>query len=121
VGDGMNQAWAQLTGDAGAAGGGPPMVLQLLPFVAVLFIMYLLFIRPEQRRQKEHQQLLDQVKRNDQVVLSCGMHGRVVGMAEKTVTIEIAPKVQATFDRTAIQTVQALALAEAKDKEREKS
>jgi preprotein translocase subunit YajC len=113
----MSEAWAQAAGDA-AAGGAPPMILQLLPFVAVLFIMYLLFIRPEQRRQKEHQQLIDQVKRNDQVVLSCGLHGRITALAEKTVTIEIAPKVQATFDRTAIQTVQALVAAEAKDKEK---
>jgi len=115
----MSEAWAQV-GD-GVAGGAPPMLLQLLPFVAVLLIMYLLFIRPEQRRQKEHQQLLEQVRRNDQVVLSCGLHGRVVGLADKTVTIEIAPKVQVTFDRTAIQTVEALATTEAKDKEREKS
>jgi preprotein translocase subunit YajC len=116
----MSTAWAQV-GDAGA-GGGPPMLLQLLPFVAVLGIMYLLFILPEQRRQREHQKLLDQVKRNDQVVLSCGMHGRVVGLAEKTVTVEIAPKVAVQFDRTAIQTVQALAAAgDVKDKDREKA
>ena len=50
-----------------------------------------------------------------------GLHGRVVSLGEKTVTVEIAPKVQVQFDRSAIQTVESLSAGgEAKDKEREK-
>jgi preprotein translocase subunit YajC len=113
----VSTAWAQTGGEAS----GPPPLYNI-GFIALMFaIFYFVLLRPEQRRRKEHDKLISDVKRNDQVVMNSGLHGRVVTLGEKTVTLEIAPKVQVTFDRSAIQTVESLTAGlETKDKEREK-
>jgi preprotein translocase subunit YajC len=115
----MSEAWAQMGG--GGAAGGPPAIFNVGFLVAMLAIFYFVLLRPEQKRRKEHEQLIASVKRNDQIVLNSGMHGRVVALADKTVTVEIAPKVQVVFDRAAIQTVVALAGGDAAPEKREKA
>lgn len=100
---------------------GPPAIYNMGFLLALVGIFYFLLLRPEQKRRKEHDQLLSQLKRNDQVVMSSGIHGRVAVVGDKVLTIEIAPKVQVQVDRSAIQTVQKSAAAEPREKEREKS
>lgn len=113
----MSTAWAQTGGEAT----GPPPLYNIGFIVLMFAIFYFVLLRPEQRRRREHDKLISDVKRNDQVVMSCGLHGRVVALGDKVVTLEIAPKVQAQFDRSAIQTVESLSAGgEAKEKEREK-
>ena len=102
-------------------GSGPPAFLNIGFLVLMVGVFYLLLLRPEQKRRKEHEQLVAGLKRNDQIVLASGIHGRVAVLGEKTVTVEIAPKVQVQVDRSAIQTVQKSAVVEAREKEREKS
>jgi preprotein translocase subunit YajC len=99
----VSTAWAQ-TGDPT----GPPAFYNV-GFILLMFaIFYFVLLRPEQRRRREQEQLIAGVKRNDQVVLSCGLHGRVIGLTDKLVTVEIAPKVQVQFDRAAIQSIAGL-------------
>jgi preprotein translocase subunit YajC len=50
--------------------------------------------------------------------MSCGLHGRVVTLGEKVVTVEVAPKIQMQFDRTAIQSIENIAVGEAKEREK---
>ena len=108
-----------------ADGAAPPALVQIMPFLLLGVVFYVLLVRPEQKRRREHEQLVAALKRNDQVVMSSGIHGRVTGVADKTVTIEIAPRVQVVVDRTAIQGVERsaekAAALEAREKEREKS
>ena len=76
---------------AGAAAGGPQdMLLQFLPLIGLVILFYFLMIRPQQRRMKQHQAMLSAVKRNDTVVLSSGMIGKVVRVEDKEVGVEIA-------------------------------
>lgn len=114
----MRAAFAQ-TGQAPA--GGPPFLVTMFPIVAVLAVFYLILIRPEMKKRKEHEQLLSGLKRNDPVVLTSGIHGRVAAVGGKTLTVEIAPKVQIQVESTAIQSVQKTLPAEAREKEREKT
>ena len=96
-------AWAQ---DAGAAAAGAPSpVLQLLPFALVLMVFYFLLIRPEQKKRQEQQKMLADLKRNDAVVLSSGLHGRVMALTDQVITIEIAPRVQVQCERSAVQRI----------------
>ena len=114
----MGSAFGQ--GSEGA--GGPPAVYNIGFLVVLVGIFYFLLLRPEQKRRKEHEQLLGQLKRNDQVVMTSGIHGRVMGVGEKVITVEIAPKVQVQVDRSAVQSVEkSAAVTEAREKEREKS
>ncbi|HEV7732227.1 MAG TPA: preprotein translocase subunit YajC [Candidatus Binatia bacterium] len=112
----MSTAWAQV----GDPASGPPAAYNIGFILLMIGIFYFVLLRPEQKRRKEQQTLIDSVKRNDQIVLNSGMHGRVVALAEKTITVEIAPKIQVVFDRSAIQAVQ-MPGSETREKEREKS
>ena len=102
-------------------GGGPPIAVQLVPFLLLGVVFYFLLVRPEQRRRRDHDQLVAGLKRNDQVVMSSGIHGRVMTLGDDVVTVEIAPKIQVQVDRSAIQTVRKPSGGTAVDKEKEKS
>ena len=90
----------------GQSDGAPPVLVQVMPLVLLGAVFYVLLVRPEQKRRRDHDQLISALKRNDQIVMASGIHGRVMGLGEKTITVEIAPKVQVTVDRSAIQSVE---------------
>lgn len=76
---------------AGAAAGGPTdMLIQFLPLVGLVVLFYFLMIRPQQRRMKQHQAMISNLKRNDTVVLNSGVIGKVVRVEDKEVGLEIA-------------------------------
>ena len=91
---------AQAPGQNGSAGGG--MFSMLIMFGIVIVIMYFFMIRPQQKRQKEHQNMLNSIKKGDKVVTTAGMHGTVTETDEKTMTIQIADNVKVKFERAAI-------------------
>jgi preprotein translocase subunit YajC len=73
------------------AGGAEASPLSMLvPMVAIFLIFWLLLIRPQQRRQKEQEQMLKSIEKGDDVVTTGGLHGRVVGVSDDTLTLEIA-------------------------------
>lgn len=94
----MNPGGASLAGPMG-------VLLQLAPFGLILVVFYFLLVRPQQQKARETQAMLDGLKVNDEVVTSGGLHGRVVKLGDKTLFIEIAPKVQVKLDRPAIVAV----------------
>ena len=75
-----------------------------LPLIAMFLLLYALVIRPQSRQQKEHKQMLTKIQRGDQIVTSCGLHGRVTGIAEEVLTIEIAERVRVRINRSAVST-----------------
>jgi preprotein translocase subunit YajC len=86
-------AFAQATAPAAAAGGGQDMqglLLQFGPLVLLFVLFYFLFIRPQQRRQREHQEQITKVQRGDTVVMSSGMIGKVVRVEDTELGVEIA-------------------------------
>jgi len=66
------------------------LLLQFGPLVLLFVLFYFLFIRPQQRRQKEHQEQITRVQRGDTVVMSSGMIGKVVRVEDTEVGVEIA-------------------------------
>jgi len=89
----------------GAGGIGPGPLLQLLPLAMVMIIFYFLLIRPQQQKMKTHRQLIDNLKRNDEVMTGGGLYGRVVELADRIVTLEVAPNVRVRVDRLHVETV----------------
>ena len=76
---------------AGAAAGSPQdMILQFLPLIGMIVLFYFLMIRPQQQRVKQHQAMINAVKRNDVVVLSSGVIGKIVRVEDKEVGVEVA-------------------------------
>ena len=74
---------------AGEGQGGDPLGF-LIPMGAIFLIFYFLLIRPQQRKQKEHEKLLKAVGKGDRVVTTGGIHGVVTGVSEDVLTLEIA-------------------------------
>ena len=68
-------------------------------------IMYFMVIRPQQKKGKEHQELLNKLKKNDEVMTSGGIYGKVVDLKDTIVTIEVAPNVRIRVARPQISTV----------------
>jgi preprotein translocase subunit YajC len=62
----------------------------LVPMAAIFLIFYFLLIRPQQRKQKDHENLLKALGKGDRVVTSGGIHGVVTGVSEDVLTLEIA-------------------------------
>jgi preprotein translocase subunit YajC len=65
-------------------------IIQLAPILLMVVLFYFMLIRPQQKRQKEHQAMLGNLKRGDSVVLSSGVLGKIVRVEEKEVGVEIA-------------------------------
>ncbi|MBI5217201.1 MAG: preprotein translocase subunit YajC [Ignavibacteriae bacterium] len=86
-------------------GGGGSMISTLVMFSLIIFIFYFMIIRPQQKRAKERQQLLDGVKKGDKIVTVGGLHGTVIGVEEKTLLIQVADDVKLKFEKTAVQTI----------------
>ena len=62
----------------------------LLPMAAIFAIFYFLLIRPQQKRQREHDQMLKAIEKGDSIVTAGRIHGSVVGVTDDTLTVEIA-------------------------------
>ena len=65
-------------------------ILQLAPILLMVVLFYFMLIRPQQKRAKEHQNMLANLKRGDSVVLSSGVLGKIVRVEDKEVGVEIA-------------------------------
>lgn len=91
-------AMGQLGGSGGqaAAGGG---LGAFVPIILMFVIFYFLLIRPQQKKAKEHQEMITNLKKGDRVITSGGIHGQITSLDETTVTIEIAEKVRIKVTR----------------------
>lgn len=99
----ITSAFAQAPG---AVPGTNDLVLQLMPFVLVLVIMYFLLIRPQQRRMKAHQELVKNIRRGDTIVMTSGMVGKVSKVIdEKEIEVEIADNVRVRMMRQMVSEV----------------
>ena len=85
--------------------GGPGPLVTILPFVLIFVIMYFMVIRPQQKNAKEHQEMLGKLKRNDEVMTSGGIYGKVIDLKETVVTLEVAPNVRIRVHRPQISAV----------------
>lgn len=81
------------------------LVSSLLPFLLIILVFYFLILRPQQKRQKERQKLLESVKKGDRVITSGGLHGTVEGVEDKTVLIKIADNTKVKIERSAVATI----------------
>jgi preprotein translocase subunit YajC len=92
----------------GVGGISPDLMYQLLPFLLIFVIMYFLILRPQQRRAKQHQDMIKNLRRGDTVITSGGMVGKVTKVVDDDqVEIEIAEGVRVRQVRTMVADVRA--------------
>lgn len=80
-------------------------IVQLIPMVLIFGIFYFLVIRPEKKKQTDHQAMLSSLKNKDEVITAAGIHGVVVNVKEKTVVLRLDENVRVEFERDAIITI----------------
>ncbi len=111
----IGTAWAQSAGGAGPAG-----MVQFLPLLLIFGVFYALIIRPQQQKQKAHEELLSNLRLNEEVITAGGIYGRIVALGDKVVTVEIAPNVRVRVDRPQIAAVANEPSSDKPKKEKEK-
>jgi preprotein translocase subunit YajC len=77
-----------------ATGGQGAQLMALAPFILMFVVFYFLLIRPQQKKTKQHKTFLESLKRGDTVVTSGGIYGKITGITDDAVTMEIAEKVR---------------------------
>jgi preprotein translocase subunit YajC len=99
----ISNAYAQAAG--GSGGGIDVILIQLMPLIAIVAIMYFLVIRPQQARMKAHQTMVENLRRGDHIVTSSGILGKIVKVDEGELTVEVADNVRIRILRQAVQDV----------------
>jgi len=97
----VTNAFAQAQG-GGAPAPGSPSFSFFVPLVLVFVIFYFLMIRPQQKQQKLRLKMISEIKKGDAVVTTAGIHAKVVGTADRILTLEIADNVKIKVDRDAV-------------------
>jgi preprotein translocase subunit YajC len=90
---------------AGQPNGTAALLFQIFPFIVVFGIFYILWIRPQQRRVKDHQAAIMAVKKGDEVVTGGGIRGRVTKVNEDEAEVEIAQGVKIKVIKSTISQV----------------
>lgn len=117
-------AWAQSS--AAPAGGQPPLIDQILygpgvPFALLILAFYWFFLRPQTTKAREHRDLLAKLKRNDEVVTTGGLLGRINEVGDKVIVLEIAPNVRVRVERSQITALSSYGKPPASKKEKAES
>ena len=92
----------------GFGGGNTDMLTSLLPFVLIFVIMYFLILRPQQKRVKQHAEMVKNVRKGDTVVTSGGLVGRITKVIDDdTIEVEVADGVRVRQMRSMVSDVRA--------------
>jgi len=103
----ISDAYAMGPPPQGGGQGDPIMGLlaSLLPLVLIIAVFYFLLIRPQQKRAKEHRQMLENLKRGDRVITVGGVYGVVESVNPNTVVLKIAEGVKVKFSKQSVAAI----------------
>lgn len=98
----ISTAWAQ----GGVGGGGGDIFSAILPLVLIFAVFYFLLIRPQQKKMKQHREMLSAVRRGDKIVTGGGIHGTVTKVVDDSeIVVEIADGVRIRVVRDTVSAV----------------
>jgi preprotein translocase subunit YajC len=96
---GIAHALGNFGGSSGGQGGS---MMTFLPLILLFAVFYFLLIRPQQKRAKQHKTFMESLKKGDTVVTSGGLYGKITGITDETITLEIAEKVRVRVTKSSI-------------------
>jgi preprotein translocase subunit YajC len=94
-------AMGSFGGNGGGAGGQNPLGA-FVPLIIMFAIFYFLLIRPQQKKAKQHKEMIGNLKIGDRIVTNGGLYGTIVRMTEQTLILEIAEKVNVEMLRNTV-------------------
>ena len=97
--------YAMGAGSSGGAEGQGAGFGAFIPIILMFAIFYFLLIRPQQKKAKQHREMVSTLKKGDRIISSGGLHGTVTGLTDDVVTVEIAPKVRVKISRGSVSGV----------------
>lgn len=84
---------------AGGGSGGASGFASFVPLILMFVIFYFLLIRPQQKKAKQHREMVNNLKKGDRIMTNGGLYGRIVSMDGDAISIEIADKVRVKINR----------------------
>ncbi|MEN8140839.1 MAG: preprotein translocase subunit YajC [Thermodesulfobacteriota bacterium] len=87
---------------AGETAAQPSPIASFVPMILIFVVFYFLLIRPQQKKAKQLQEFLTNLHKGDEVITSGGVHGKITGLTDAVVTLEIADKVRIKVSRANI-------------------
>jgi preprotein translocase subunit YajC len=97
--DWVGVAYAMGTAGQGGEGGISSQFAAFMPLILMVGIFYFLLIRPQQKKQKDHRQMLSNLQKGDVVITQGGLQGKITGITDTVATLEIAEKVRVKIQR----------------------
>lgn len=73
-----------------------------IPLLILIAVMYFFIIRPQQKQNKERQQMLNSLEKGDRIVTAGGIHGKITSVKDDTINLEIAPNVVITLQKSGV-------------------
>jgi preprotein translocase subunit YajC len=98
-------AYAMGTPAGGAAQGQGNPLVAFMPLIILFVIFYFLLIRPQQKKAKEHKQMLQNLKRGDSVITGGGLYGRITSLSDDVLTLDLGHNMEVKVNRGYISTV----------------
>ncbi len=95
----ISDAWAQAGGDAGGS------LFSLLPLVVIFILFYFLLIRPQQKRAKQHKEMVTALKKGEEIVTNGGLLGKVTDVDDNFITLEISSGLNVKVQRQSVAQV----------------
>jgi len=99
----MLNAYAQTAGAPAQASGSP--LLSLMPIVVIFIIFYFLLIKPQKKAQADHKKMVSELKKNDEVITSGGIHGTIVNVKDNSIVLRIDDNVKIEVQKNAVGTL----------------
>lgn len=94
------------SGTAGSVSTSASLASTLVPFLLIIVIFYFFLIRPQNKKQKETEKMLNALKKGDNVITIGGIHGTVSSVKDKTVIVKVDDNTKLEFNRSAIASVE---------------
>ena len=98
----ISNAHAQAAADSASLVGN---LTSFMPIILMFVVLYFLMIRPQMKRQKEQRSMMDALAKNDEVVTSGGVVGRVTKVTDAYITIEVANGIEVLVQKAAVTTL----------------
>lgn len=117
---GLSNIARLLAGAPGPGGSPAESLLSFLPLFIMFAIFYFLLIRPQQKRQREMKEMIENLKKGDRVITTGGLYGTIVGLNDSYVQLKIADQVKVKVSRSAIAGLQSNSDGEGYTSEKEK-
>ena len=75
------------------------LLMSLAPLILIFVVFYFLLIMPQQKKAKSHKQMLESIVKGDEIITSGGIHGKVVGITDQVITVDVGEKIKIRISR----------------------